>query len=266
MELKSKSLAQERFGAFAASYATSVPHAKSDSLPRLVELAAPQPQWTALDIATGAGHVALALALRLAHAVAGDLTPQMLGVARGLARDRNIANLSYAVMRAEALPFADATFDLVTCRIAPHHFDDVRKFVTESARVLRPGGRFGLVDNISPDPGIMEGDAATLAAAADEYNAFEKLRDPSHRRCLTFTEWRVLVAEAGLVERHVEILDKAMVLGPWADQQATGEAIKLELKTRMLAGPPGLRAFLRARENDGDVDFMLTEAVIIAEK
>jgi SAM-dependent methyltransferase len=264
MELKSKSLAQERFGAFAASYATSVPHAKSDSLPRLVELAAPQPQWTALDIATGAGHVALAL--RLAHAVAGDLTPQMLGVARGLARDRNIANLSYAVMRAEALPFADATFDLVTCRIAPHHFDDVRKFVTESARVLRPGGRFGLVDNISPDPGIMEGDAATLAAAADEYNAFEKLRDPSHRRCLTFTEWRDLVAEAGLVERHVEILDKAMVLGPWADQQATGEAIKLELKTRMLAGPPGLRAFLRARENDGDVDFMLTEAVIIAEK
>jgi len=266
MELKSKSLAQERFGAFAASYATSVPHAKSDSLPRLVELAAPQPQWTALDIATGAGHVALALAQRLAHAVAGDLTPQMLGVARGLARDRNIANLSYAVMRAEALPFADATFDLVTCRIAPHHFDDVRKFVTESARVLRPGGRFGLVDNISPDPGIMEGDAATLAAAADEYNAFEKLRDPSHRRCLTFTEWRDLVAEAGLVERHVEILDKAMVLGPWADQQATGEAIKLELKTRMLAGPPGLRAFLRARENDGDVDFMLTEAVIIAEK
>jgi SAM-dependent methyltransferase len=266
MELKSKSLAQERFGAFAASYATSVPHAKSDSLPRLVELAAPQPQWTALDIATGAGHVALALAQRLAHAVAGDLTPQMLGVARGLARDRSIGNLSFAVMRAEALPFADAAFDLVTCRIAPHHFDDVRKFVTESARVLRPGGRFGLVDNISPDPGIMGADAATLAAAADEYNAMEKLRDPSHRRCLTFTEWRELVAEAGLVERHVDLIDKPMVLGPWADQQATGESIKGELKARMLAGSPALRAFLRARESGGDVDFMLTEAVIIAEK
>jgi SAM-dependent methyltransferase len=266
MELKSKSLAQERFGAFAASYATSLPHAKSNSLPRLVELAAPQPQWTALDIATGAGHVALALTQRLAHAVAGDLTPQMLGVARGLARDRNITNLSFAVMRAEALPFADAKFDLVTCRIAPHHFDDVRAFVTESARVLRPGGRFALVDNISPDPAIMEGDAATLAAAADEYNAFEKLRDPSHRCCLTFTAWRELVAEAGLAERHVEVIVKPMVLGPWADQQATGEAIKGELKARMLAGSPALGAFLRAREREGDVDFMLTEAVIIAEK
>src|ERR1700730_15706060 len=247
MELKSKSLAQERFGAYAATYATSRPHAQGGSLARLVELTAPQPAWTALDISTGAGHVALALAPHLSHVVAADLTPQMLGVARGLAGDRNIPNISFAVLRAEALPFPDATFDLVTCRIAPHDFDDVRKFVTESARVLRPGGRFGLVDNISPDPGIMGADAATLAAAADEYNAFENLRDPSHRRCLTFTEWRELVAEAGLVERHVEILDKAMVLGPWADQQVTGEAIKLELKTRMLAGPPGLRAFLRAR-------------------
>jgi ubiquinone/menaquinone biosynthesis C-methylase UbiE len=266
MELKSKSLAQERFGAFAATYATSRPHATGSSLARLVELAAPQPQWTAIDIATGAGHVALAFAPHVAHEVAADFTPQMLGVARGLARDRNIANLSYAVMRAEALPFADATFDLVTCRIAPHHFEDVRSFVTESARVLRPGGRFGLVDNVSPDPSIMAGDPAALAAAADAYNDFEKLRDPSHRRCLTFAEWRQLVAEAGLAERHVEILDKPMVLGPWADQQATGEAIKLELKTRMLAGSPELRAFLRAQENDGDVDFMLTEAVIIAQK
>jgi len=145
MELKSKSLAQERFGAYAATYATSRPHAQGGSLARLVELAAPQPAWTALDIATGAGHVALALAPHLSHVVAADLTPQMLGVARGLAGDRNIANISFAVLRAEALPFADATFDLVTCRIAPHHFDDVRKFVTESARVLRPGGRFGLV-------------------------------------------------------------------------------------------------------------------------
>ena len=113
---------------------------------------------------------------------------------------------------------------------------------------------------------MMAGDAAAVAVAADEYNAFEKLRDPSHRRCLTFAEWRDLVAKAGLVERHVELLDKAMVLGPWADQQATGEAIKRELKARLLAGSPALRAFLRARENEGDVDFMLTEAVIIAEK
>src|SRR5260370_18353131 len=96
MELKSKSLAQERFGAFAATYATSRPHAKGGSLPRLVELAAPQPAWIALDIATGAGHMALALAPHLAHMVASYRTPQMLRVWRGLARHRNIVHLSCA--------------------------------------------------------------------------------------------------------------------------------------------------------------------------
>jgi ubiquinone/menaquinone biosynthesis C-methylase UbiE len=266
MELKSKSLAQERFGAFAATYATSRPHAKGGSLARLVELVAPQPTWIALDIATGAGHVALALAPRLAHVVASDLTPQMLGVARGLARERKILNMSFVDIRAEALPFADATFDLVTCRIAPHHFDDVRQFVAESARVLRPGGVFGLVENISPDTSMMEGKVGALAAAADEYNAFEKLRDPSHVRCLTLTEWRDLVAQAGLNERHLELLDKPMVFGSWADQQNVGDGIKRDLKSMLLNGSAAFRAFVRPQENNGDLDFILTEAVIIGAK
>jgi ubiquinone/menaquinone biosynthesis C-methylase UbiE len=266
MELKSKSLVQERFGAFATTYATSRSHAKGNSLTRLVELVAPHPAWTTLDVATGAGHVALALAPRVAHVVASDLTPQMLEVARGLARDRNIVNVSYTDVRAEALPFADATFDLVTCRIAPHHFENVGKFVAESARVLRSGGVFGLVDNISPDPSMMDGDAGVLSAAVDEYNALEKLRDPSHMRCLTLSEWRDLVAEAGLAERHVELLDKPMVLGPWADQQNADDAIKRGLKSRLLGGSPALRAFARPQENNGDVEFILTEAVIVAVK
>jgi len=266
VELKSKSLAQERFGAFAATYATSRPHAKGGSLARLVELVAPQPTWIALDIATGAGHVALALAPRLAHVVVSDLTPQMLGVARELACERNISNISFADLRAEALPFVDATFDLVTCRIAPHHFDDVRQFVAEAARVLRPGGAFGLVENISPDVSMMEGHVEALAAAADEYNAFEKLRDPSHVRCLTLTEWRQLMAQVGLTERHLELLDKPMVFGPWADQQNVGADIKHDLKSMLLDGSPAFRAFARPQENNGDVDFVLTEAVIIGVK
>jgi ubiquinone/menaquinone biosynthesis C-methylase UbiE len=266
MELRSKSLVQERFGAFATTYATSRSHAKGNSLIRLVELVAPQPAWTTLDIATGAGHVALAFAPHVAHVVASDLTPQMLEVARGLARDRNVVNVTYADVRAEALPFADATFDLVTCRIAPHHFENVGKFVAESARVLRSGGVFGLVDNISPDPSMMDGDAGALAAAVEEYNAMEKLRDPSHMRCLTLGEWRDLVAQAGLAERHMELLDKPMVLGPWADQQNADDAIKRGLKSRLLGGSPAMRAFARPQENNGDVEFILTEAVIVAVK
>jgi len=266
MELKTRSLAQERFGAFAQSYATSRPHAKGGSLSRLIELLDPQPFWTTLDIATGAGHVALALAPRVAHVVASDLTPQMLAVAHTLATERALHNISFADVRAEALPFADASIDAVTCRIAPHHFDNVPKFVTEAARVLRPGGLFGVVDNVSPDPSMIEGDASALAAAAAEYNALEKLRDPSHVRCLTFTEWRTLIAQAQLAERHAELLDKSMVFGPWAEQQAVGDIIKGQLKSRMLTGSDALRAFIRPRENGADIEFILVEAVIVAQK
>jgi ubiquinone/menaquinone biosynthesis C-methylase UbiE len=266
MELKSKTLVQERFGTYAATYATSRSHAKGGSLPRLVELLAPRPGAIALDIATGAGHVALALAAHAGQVVASDLTPQMLLVARGLASERKLANVSFVDTRAEALPFADGTFDIVTCRIAPHHFDDVRAFACEVARVLKPGGLFGLVENVSPDPSIMTDDAAALAAAADEYNAFEKHRDPSHVRCLTLTEWRGLVADAGLNERHVELLDKPMVLGPWADQQNVGAEIKSDLRSMLVDGSPAFRAFARPQENKGDVDFVLNEAVIIAAK
>jgi ubiquinone/menaquinone biosynthesis C-methylase UbiE len=266
MESVSKSLVQERFGAFAASYVTSRPHAKGNSLLRLIELAAPEPSWIALDVATGAGHVALALAPRLTQVVASDLTPQMLEVARGLARERGICNMPVAEVRAEALPFADATFDLVTCRIAPHHFDDVGRFVAEAARVLRPGGVFALVDNISPDASIMDGGAGALSAAADEYNAFEKFRDPSHVRCLTLTGWRNAMAAAGFKERHAELLDKPMLLGPWADQQKVGEEVKRGLMSMLRDGSDAFRAFARPRETNGDLEFILTEAVIVAVK
>jgi hypothetical protein len=134
------------------------------------------------------------------------------------------------------------------------------------ARLLRPGGRFGLVDNISPDASMMDGDAGTVAAADEEYNAMEKLRDPSHMRCLTLAEWRALVAQAGLAECYVEVLDKPMVFGPWADQQNVGEALKPRLKSALLEGSETFRAFIRPRENHGEVDFVLSEAVIVAAK
>src|SRR5262249_43597684 len=189
--------------------------------------------------------------------------PQMLGVAGRLAGERGILNMSLAETRAEALPFADATFDLVTCRIAPHHFDDVRRFVAESARVLRPGGVFGLVENISPDTSMMEGSVGALAAAADEYNSFEKLRDPSHVRCLTLTGWRDLVARAGLKERQLELLDKPMAFGPWTEQQNVDDGVKRELRSMLLDGSAAFRAFARPQESNGDLQFILTEALII---
>src|SRR5688572_29608912 len=124
---------QEQFGATAQSYVESPRHRSGPDLVRLVELAECRPDDRALDIATGGGHTALALAPHVAHVVASDLTPKMLEAAEAFIREQGVENVSFEQAAAEALPFDDASFDIVTCRIAPHHFADVRAFCREVA-------------------------------------------------------------------------------------------------------------------------------------
>src|SRR5262249_21339416 len=120
-----RSLAQEHFGATARTYLTSKPHAQGKSLDRMVALVKPQPDWRHLDLATGAGHTAYAFAPHVARVWATDITAEMLDLVREQAQKRGLANLRVAYAKAEALPFEDEMFDLVTCRIAPHHFESI---------------------------------------------------------------------------------------------------------------------------------------------
>jgi len=204
-----KSLVQQQFGAHAAAYATSTVHAKGASLGRLVELVKPERHWRALDIATGAGHTAAAFAPHVARVIASDVTQEMLREAGKLAADKGLANMETAHADAEALPFEDASFDLVTCRIAAHHFPDVPTFVAEVWRVLKAGGTFALVDNIAPDSQSTAGFTnAELRDAALTYNAFEKIRDPSHGRCLGMAEWAEVLADTGFAVLHSERLPR----------------------------------------------------------
>jgi SAM-dependent methyltransferase len=242
-------------------------HAKGASLARLIELVEPQGHWQALDIATGAGHTAAAFAPHVAHVVASDITAEMLEEARKLAAAKGLANVEVAVADAEALPFEDQRFDLVACRIAAHHFPDVPKFVREVKRVLKARGTFALVDNIAPDslstPGFSE---AELRAAALAYNIFEKVRDPSHGRCLGLTEWSGLVGAAGFDLTHSERLPKDMEFQPWAERMAVGAATVARLRAMLEEGAPALKAFLKPRLEAGQLWFTLDEAIIIARK
>jgi SAM-dependent methyltransferase len=262
-----KSLAQQQFGAHAAAYATSTVHAKGASLARLVELVRPERHWHALDIATGAGHTAAAFAPHVAHVIASDITAEMLDEARKLAASKGYANMETATADAQALPFPDAQFDLVTRRIAPHHFPDVGAFVREVERVLKPGGSFALVDNIAADaestPGFSDGD---LAQAAVAYNAFEKLRDPSHGRCLGMAEWSDVISATGLQVTHKERLPKDMEFDPWAVRLGA-DAPTVEALRATLSGAEGaLAAFLKPRMGGSALWFTLDEAILIARK
>src|SRR5579885_1523420 len=203
----SKTLAQEEFGRTAASYLTSAPHAKGRSLERLLALTSPRKTWRVLDVATGGGHVAYAFAPHVARVWASDITQEMLDLVKREAEKRGLANLRTAYAKAEALPFDEESFDLVTCRIAPHHFESIPAFLGEARRVLKPGALLALVDNVVP-----------AGSVGDYINAFERLRDPSHLRAWTMDEWRDAIKKEKLAIEHEEQIYKTMEFKSWAQR------------------------------------------------
>ena len=252
----SKELVQKQFGEHAEAYATSRVHAQGASLKRLVELIQPQADWRVLDVATAAGHTAYAFAPHVAHVTATDLTPEMITVAAKLAAERGITNVTLETADAEALPYADGSFDLVTCRIAPHHFPHIDRFVSEGARVLRSGGILAVVDNIVPNDSV----------AGDYINAFEKLRDPSHGRALSVDEWLAEFRAAGLTVLQHEVAPKSMEFTPWAERMgATPETIA-ELRRLLTDAPATAASYFQSYATEKDLFFSLDEAIILGRK
>src|SRR5512139_145140 len=114
--MKTEDLARRVFGERAAQYTTGASHTDPQVLQRVVELCSPQPHWSVLDVATGAGHTALALAGHVAAVIGIDLTPEMLAEAEQLRAERSAANVHFRTGDVHDLPFAAGTFHLVTCR------------------------------------------------------------------------------------------------------------------------------------------------------
>lgn len=206
-DASAKDRVRQQYGAVGDAYVRSTGHATGNDLARLVDLLQPQPHERALDIATGGGHVAKALAPYVQEIVASDLTPEMLAEAERFLIGLGIGNVRFALADAEELPFDDASFQIVTCRIAPHHFPHPERFVADAARVLAPGGRFGLIDSVVP-PGEL----------GERYNAFEAARDPSHVRSLSEEEWAGMLVNAGFTVRTAEIFTKRHDFVDWTDR------------------------------------------------
>jgi ubiquinone/menaquinone biosynthesis C-methylase UbiE/catechol 2,3-dioxygenase-like lactoylglutathione lyase family enzyme len=231
------------FAAAAESYVTSERHRSGDDLAVLVEWAQPISIDRALDISTGGGHTALTIAPHVHSVAVTDLTPRMLATARTFLTAQGVTNATYVIVDAERLPFLDASFDLVTVRIAPHHYADAPRAAREMARVLTPGGRLLFIDNIAPeDPDLDR-----------IMNNWEKRRDPSHVRAYTETEWRSMLAEAGLTVTRAETRRKAYLFAGWVERMRLPNDERAALEAEMLSAPEPVRGNFAIQEQDGHV-------------
>ena len=252
-----KSLSRSQFGANAANYATSPVHAKGASLDRMVEVTAPQAHWRGLDIATAAGHTAFAFAPHVAEMVATDLTPEMVELCASRAAELGYQNVTVQQADAEALPFDDAAFNLVSCRIAPHHFPNPGDFISEVERVLKPNGVFVMDDNVVP----------ANSGVADVYNSWEKTRDPSHVRALSIAEWVDLCAHARLAVMLSEDAPKQMSFSNWVENMSVPMELRPGLLRDLLDANADVAAFLQpSGTTQSDASFVLTEGLVLASK
>jgi len=185
---------REVFGRRAAYYTASANHKDEAVLGRLVELSKPHPDMTVLDVAAGTGHTAFALAPRVRCVAAVDVTPEMIAEGRKLQSERKAGNVLFGLADVHDLPFPGETFDIVTCRLAAHHFRDIGRALREMKRVLKTGGRLVVNDRSVPED----------AFAEEMLNCLDVLHDRSHVREYRPSEWVRMLNEAAFAVEMLE--------------------------------------------------------------
>ena len=224
--------AQEQFGRQAEFYARSCAHRAGEGLDALVEYAALGRYGTVVDIGTGAGFTAVAVAPYAGRVVATDIAPGMLAHTNKLAEERGVGDIALALAEAESLPFASDSLDAITCRQAAHHFYDLPRAVREVRRVLRPGGVFIFTDPAAPEDG----------AVARWMNDVEVRRDPTHIRDLKVSEWRALLNDAGFEVTHLSLTKVYLEFNDWVRRSATSPENVEPLRRDFLSAPPAIAA------------------------
>jgi len=188
---------RDQFSRQAAGFAVA-PELHADGIVALVvEAAKPQAEDRAIDLACGPGTVACALAQRVQHVVGLDSTVPMLEQARGLARRQNVNNVEWRAGDVYQTPYADGSFNIVTCRFAFHHFEKPALAFAEMIRLVASGGRVVVCDGL----------ASEEAAKAEAFNAMERRRDPSTVEFRTLPYLRGLFEAAGLGDPQVQRFD-----------------------------------------------------------
>jgi ubiquinone/menaquinone biosynthesis C-methylase UbiE len=246
--------ARRIFGQRAARYTTSAAHTDPQVLARVVELAAPQGDWLVLDVATGTGHTAFALAGHVRAVVGIDLTVEMLRESEQLRAARAISNVAFGLADVHHLPFAAESFHLVTCRRAAHHFSEIGQALIEMHRVLRVGGRVVIDDRSVPEDDFVD---ACM-------NRLDRYHDESHVREYRPSEWEWLLEDHGFAVEAVEGYVKHRPLTAFTTDVSPENVRGIYELVNGLT--PDQRAALSLREVDGELHLNHWYVMIVGTK
>jgi ubiquinone/menaquinone biosynthesis C-methylase UbiE len=214
----------------------------------------PLEQVNMLDLACGAGVVAEFMAGQVRQVTGVDLTPAALQKAVALTWAAGRTNIGFLLGDVASLPFLDASFDLVTCTAAFHHFDRPEQALAEAARVLRTGGRFCAIDATTSE----------VWWQRERHQQMERLRDPSHTTNLTPSTWRRLAQKAGLEVTWMDVAPSHRDLEEWL--AVCPEENKAQVRELFERDISEGRSGLNVRREGGSIRFTHPTLLLRAEK
>ncbi len=238
-----EALVGQQFGARANAYLRSAVHAQGADLQALAALVDNEGEARVLDLGCGGGHVSFNAAPRAREIVAYDLSAEMLAVVAQAAKERGFANIVTKQGVAEQLPFPDASFDCVLSRYSAHHWRDLDAALREAVRVLKPGGVVGIVDAIAPGRPLLD----------TFLQSIELLRDPSHVRDYSRTEWEAALARAGLRTGTVNVHRVRLEFASWVERMRTPKVHVDAIRALQLAMSESVARYFKIGP-DGSLD------------
>lgn len=261
-------LVRERFTRTATAFADYALQERASEADRLANLLSLSGSERALDLACGPGTLARVFAKRV-HWICGlDLTLAMLSRAKEAAAEEQLLNFQPVCGNALGMPFRDGTFDLVVTSYSIHHIPDAAATFREARRILRNGGKFGIIDMVVPEDPVF----------AEACNRIERARDASHTRALPIGEFERVLAACGFrvraheTEQHPRSYDHWMKVAGWKRGDAAYEEARKLLEASIPGDTAGFQPKILQKLAEGavdsrpDIELVHTAVYLAAEK